>query len=152
MTLKRSLLALAAVCALLHEPAFAQNAKAALPTVSGGARRTVAAPAAPSSDTVLYSQLDNDTGLVSVSQDFETALDQFDSQAADDFVVPPGVSWQINSVVTNGQYFNGAGPAAAVNLTISDDNAGLPGAAACSYPLQTPADSTGNFTFTLPAP
>ena len=119
-------------------------------------RRRLAARApdrpAITTDTVLYSQLDNDTGSAWVSQDFETALDQFDSEGADDFVVPPDVSWEINSVTANGQYFNGPEPAAAVNLTIFEDAAGLPGDPACSYPLQTPTDSSGSFVFTLPSP
>ena len=99
---------------------------------------------------VLYTQADNDSGIGVVSQDFETANDGFDSEGADDFVVPPGVTWAVMSVTANGVYFNGAGPAPAVNLTIFADNAGVPGAAECAYPLQTPADSAGVFTFTLP--
>jgi hypothetical protein len=148
------LLAPAIVCALVGGNAFAQDARASYPTVSTGGRLAVRAPDRPATttDTVLYSQLDNDTGAAYVSQDFETALDQFDSEGADDFVVPPDVSWEINSVTANGQYFNGSGPAAAVNLTIFEDAAGLPGDAACSYPLQTPADSSGSFVFTLPSP
>ena len=155
MKMKRSLLALAVVCALVAGNALAQDSKAAAhPTTSARGRHAVMAPTRPSTptDTVLYSQLDNDSGLVTVSQDFETGFDGFDSDAVDDFIIPPGASWQINSVTTNGQYFNGAGPAAAVNLTIFDDNAGTPGDAACTYPLQTPTDTAGTFVFTLPFP
>ena len=155
MKMKRLLLALGAVCALAAGNTLAQDSKASpYPTAFTRGRHAVPAPTRPSTpaDTVLYSQLDSDSGVGIVSQDFEPANDAFDSEGADDFVVPPDVSWQINSVTANGVYFNGAGPAAAVNLTIFDDNAGLPGGAACSYPLQTPADTAGVFVFTLPSP
>jgi hypothetical protein len=121
-----------------------------MPTASSG-KRVVHAPAAVTIvPPVLYSQIDNDSGIASVSQDFEAADDGFDSEGVDDFVVPPGVTWEVTSVTTNGQYFAGSGPAPAVNLTIFADNAGVPGTAACDYPLQTPLDTAGVFTFSLP--
>jgi hypothetical protein len=45
------------------------------------------------------------------SQDFETALDFFDSQAADDFIVPAGQTWQVTEVDVLGEY-DSTGPAA----------------------------------------
>ena len=45
---------------------------------------TTRAPAASPTDVVLYTQIDNDTGFFYVSQDFETAFDTFDSEAADE--------------------------------------------------------------------
>ena len=81
-------LALAALCALVARDAFAQNTEAPRPTALGGGGHAVAVPAAPSA--VLYSQLDNDSGSAVLSQDFETAFDAFDSEGADDFVVPDG--------------------------------------------------------------
>lgn len=38
-------------------------------------------------------------------------LDAFDTQAADDFVIPPGRTWQIESVIVAGAYFNPPAPA-----------------------------------------
>jgi len=149
-------LAPALVCALLGANAVAQSADAGMPTASSGKRPVhvpAAAPLSPSAPIVfpvLYTQADNDSGVGVVSQDFETANDVYDSEGADDFVVPDGVTWAVMSVTANGVYFNGAGPAPAVNLTIFADNAGVPGAVECAYPLQTPADSAGVFTFTLP--
>jgi len=99
---------------------------------------------------VLYDQNDNATASDATSQDFETAFDAFDDEAADDFVVPAGQTWSIDSVFVDGEYTGG--PAAAVNLTFFDDSSGVPGSAVCSYPLQTPADSAGDFTFTLATP
>src|SRR5262245_50691785 len=46
---------------------------------------------------ILYDQYDNFSTEKTPnipSQDAETALDFFDSQAADDFIVPPGQIWQ----------------------------------------------------------
>ena len=151
MSAKR-FLAPALACALLGVSAMAQSADAGLPTTSSGKRPVRAPAAAPLSptDVVLYTQIDNDSGVGVVSQDFEAMYDNFDSEGADDFVVPDGVNWAVTSVTANGVYFNGTGPAAAVNLTIFADNAGAPGAAECAYPLQTPADSAGVFIFTLP--
>ena len=153
MRTHRSRLVVAAAClAAVTSLGLAQSGPMPLPVPSGGATRT--APKTPASPAivlpVLYDQADNDTGQADVSQDFETAFDTFDCEAADDFVVPDGVTWAIMSVTVNGQYFNGPGPAAAVNLTIFADNAGVPGTVECSYPLQTPSDSAGIFTFSLP--
>ena len=124
-----------------------QNPKAAV-TGRGAA---VPIPSSPTA-SVLYDQTDNDSGVGIVSQDFEATFDGYDSEGADDFVVPPDTTWAVTSVTTPGVYFNGAGPAEAVNLTIFNDDGGLPGAVACSYPLQTPVDTTGSFVFTLPTP
>ena len=126
---------------------------AQVPTTSGArtAQAVAAPPSTPSSFT-LYDQNNNASGTNSTSQDFETALDAFDNEGADDFVVPPGTFWQITQAFIPGTYNGGAGPAPAVNLTFFADSGGVPGSPVCSYPLQTPADSAGAFTFTLPTP
>src|SRR5215204_3063413 len=52
----------------------------------------------PTPGTVLYDQYDNFATKEPVnipSQDAKTALDFFDSQAADDFIVPAGQTWQV---------------------------------------------------------
>jgi subtilisin-like proprotein convertase family protein len=148
---------LASLAALLSAARLAA-APSSVPTRSGrptasrpaGAGPT-AAPSTPRTPlAVLYDQNDNATASDVTSQDFETALDAFDDEAADDFVVPPGHVWSIDSVFVDGEYT--VGPAAAVNLTFFADDSGVPGSTACSYPLQTPADSAGDFTFTLGTP
>jgi hypothetical protein len=40
------------------------------------------------------------------SQDFETALDSADSEAADDFAVPAGMTWSIDGIDVDGEYFS----------------------------------------------
>jgi len=55
----------------------------------------------PTPGNVLYDQYDNFSTEKTPnipSQDAETALDFFDSQAADDFIVPAGQTWQITEV------------------------------------------------------
>src|SRR5262245_15117619 len=61
----------------------------------------------PTPGNVLYDQYDNFSTEKTPnipSQDAETALDFFDSQAADDFIVPAGESWQITEVDVLGEY------------------------------------------------
>ena len=111
-------LAPALACALLGATAMAQSAGAGLPTTSSGKRPVhvpAAVPLSPSAPIVfpvLYTQVDNDSGIGVVSQDFETANDGFDSEGADDFVVPPGVTWAVMSVTANGAVFQRRGPGA----------------------------------------
>src|SRR6266446_10945284 len=79
---------------------------------------------------ILYDQTDNPGTNATSSQDFETANDTFDDQAADDFVVPAGDTWTIQQVVVSGVYFNGTGPAASFNVTFYSNTPGnLPAAA-----------------------
>jgi len=47
---------------------------------------------------VLYSQLDSPTTDAAVSQNFEADFDAFDSELADDFVVPAGGGWAVDTV------------------------------------------------------
>ena len=145
---------IATVClGLFLVAALPAGLRAQVPTTSGGTTQAVvvAPPATPSAFT-LYDQNNNASGTNSTSQDFETALDAFDNEAADDFVVPPGTFWQITQAFIPGTYNGGAGPAPAVNLTFFADSGGVPGSTVCSYPLQTPGDSAGSFTFTLATP
>src|SRR5215471_21089196 len=68
----------------------------------------------PSPGSVLYDQYDNFATKEPIdipSQDAETALDFFDSQAADDFIVPAGQTWQVTEVDVLAEYDNDTGPA-----------------------------------------
>jgi hypothetical protein len=58
---------------------------------------------------ILYDQLNSQatTNPVDISsQDFETALDGADSEAADDFVVPDGLNWSLDGIDVDGEYFS----------------------------------------------
>ncbi len=95
----------------------------------------------------LYDQTDNvSTGSIAV-QDFESADDNYDCEAADDFTVPAG-GWLIQRVELLGYYSDGGGPTEGVNLSFHRDQAGWPGSAAvCSYSGVVPtSDGGGSLT------
>jgi hypothetical protein len=77
----------------------------------------------PHFNGVLYDQNNNDSGVGISSQNFEPALDAYDDQAADDFVVPAQHPWNITSISVTGVY--GAPPSE--NVTFYEDANGLPG-------------------------
>ena len=68
------------------------------------------AAAGASPDDVLYDQYDNAGTVTSTSQDFESALDPFDSELADDFAVPAGPGWNVTGVEVQGVYDAVRGP------------------------------------------
>jgi hypothetical protein len=72
-------------------------------------------------DAVLYDQTSGSGTNSLASQNFGTANDPFDCQAADDFVVPAGETWNIESVDAPGAYFNGVGPAVDFNVFFYSD-------------------------------
>jgi len=103
--------------------------------------------------SVLYDQTANDSGIAIVSQNFETGNDPFDSQAADDFVVPAGASWAVGEVDVLGQYFNGFGLATSEHVTFYKDKNGKPGKVIADFPGLVGTDNgTGSFAITLPTP
>ena len=133
-----ALLALAAA-----DTSHAEGARPATRT-AGGAHADRAPPVC-SALPVLYDQ-DNgftDSGSAIVSQRFGPGFHMYDSQAADDFVVPSG-GWTIHEVDVVGQYFNGPGPAVSELVKIYHNNAGLPGALVASVNVMG-ADNAGSF-------
>ena len=78
-----------------------------------------------------------------VSQDFESSLNNFDCMAADDFVVPTGDYWHIDSLEVYGEYAVPSGtpvPGAGMIVHIYADAGGMPGALVFSDTLLTNAD------------
>ena len=75
---------------------------------------------------ILYDQYDNNAGVATLSATF-TDFPNSSSDLADDFVVPGGQTWNVDSIDADGVYFNGAGPATDWNVFIYTDSAGLPG-------------------------
>ena len=105
--------------------------------------------------SLLYDQNDNPQGNGASSQNFEAALNGYDTFAADDFVVTDA-AWDITGVNTAGVYFNGLGPMGSVNVTFYANSPGggdpdLPGAVECTYSGIVPGDAAGSLTITLPA-
>ena len=136
-----------------------QSAAPGQPPAGPAPAKSISLPSAPSIApysgpyVVLYDQTDN-SGINSItSQDFEAANDAFDNQAADDFVIPAGDgSWSINEVYAPGAYYNGTGPAPAVNVFFYDNAATLPGTQVYSALGLVPSDSAGMFTIALTTP
>jgi hypothetical protein len=78
---------------------------------------------------VLYSQFDNFSGNGVPSQNFETAYDVYDCDAADDFTVPGGKVWTVDEIEVAYSYNVLTSPPSPTNLTVRfyNDNAGRPG-------------------------
>jgi hypothetical protein len=128
-------------------------AKPAQAPVSGlqmdsGATAKAPAPLAPGS--VLYNQYNNASSGDVTSQNFEAANDAFDSEAADDFVVPAGQMWDITTVDVQGDY-SGSGPVVTFNVVFYSNNpaTNLPGAALATRLASGYVDTSGDFAITL---
>jgi hypothetical protein len=110
-------------------------------------------PLSNASALVFYDQYDNIGTSSFPSQDFETALDNFDAQGADDFVVPSGEVWNLDEVDVHGDYSSGSAPSESFHVFIYQDAAGLPGPVV--YTALNQSYSTGNnidFVVTLSTP
>ncbi|MEO8276240.1 MAG: choice-of-anchor R domain-containing protein [Thermoanaerobaculia bacterium] len=108
------------------------------------------APPPLSPDLVLYDQMDSSAGISVPSQDYEAALDIFDNQAADDFVVP-AAGWTITGVDVDGEY-GGTGPAASFHVFFYADSGGLPGTLAASRTAQSFTGTAGDASIALIPP
>jgi hypothetical protein len=131
----------------------AAAASAAGPTMSSAGKGLKAFPPVAQADAAsfLYVQNGTDSGIGIVSQNFETSFDIYDSQAADDFVVPAGHGWAVSQVLVRGVYFNGFGPANSEHVTFYKDAGGLPGMAVADFPAIVGTDNgTGSFMINLP--
>jgi hypothetical protein len=110
-------------------------------------------PKAP--QVVLYDQYDNAGANATFSGTY-TDLTGFDADLADDFVVPTGQTWNVESIDADGVYFNGSAPANRFNVFIHSfnvfiytDNGGLPGSQIFSTTNQPWVQSGSTFTVNL---
>jgi hypothetical protein len=120
------------------------------PVSSGAidARSTI--PAFPKEpQVVLYDQYDNASAIGTVSTMFSD-VPLFSSDLADDFVVPTGQTWNVQSIDADGLVL-GPGPVASFNVFFYADNAGLPGAQVYSAMNQSFSVSGSTFTVNLPS-
>src|SRR5438874_1227275 len=124
------------------------------PRTSSGMTRAhaVSVPPAPKApQVVLYDQYDNAGPNATLSATFDD-IPTGSSDLADDFVVPAGETWNVESIDADGTYFNGVGPAFDWNVFIYTDSGGLPGTQVFSA-LNQPVTVVGTtFTVTLPSP
>ncbi len=86
----------------------------------------LAVPASASAE-VLFNQIDETSPQSINSQDFSPPNDAFDAMAADDFVVPAGETWRLDSALVRGNN-TGAVPATSANVVVFADAGGVPGA------------------------
>jgi S-layer family protein len=103
---------------------------------------------------VLYDQSNGLNETTISSQDFEAAYNNYDDQAADDFIVPAGETWLVNGVDVAGAYSFDGGPAESVGVYIYADSGSLPGTPVFSQTAIMPASGldTGNFSLALSPP
>jgi hypothetical protein len=95
-----------------------------------------------------------DIGTNSVtSQNFEPALDSFDSYAASKFFIMDNI-WEITHIIVLGAYYNGSGQASSVNFWFYQDSMDLPGPVFYSETNKVPLNglSTGSFIIELSNP
>lgn len=134
-----------AATALLIAGLTGQAGASGKPSTAGHGRAAVV----PASPAVLYSQIDNDSGIGISSQNFEAANDAFDTAGADDVTVPAGEAWMVQTVTVPGVYYNGTGPAVSETVTFYADSGGTPGAVVKSL-TAIGTDTSGSFVIRMP--
>ena len=97
---------------------------------------------------VLYDQDDNASVIGTLSATF-TDFPTFNSDLADDFVVPTGQTWNVQSIDADGVYL-GPGPANSFNVFFYADNGGLPGTQVYSAMNQSFSVAGSTFSVSLP--
>lgn len=107
----------------------------------------LAMPKAP--QIVLYDQYNN-AGPEATRSTMFTDLPDFSTDLADDFVVPAGQTWNVQSIDADGTYFFGPGPAIDWNVFIYADSGGLPGTQVFSATNQPVVVVGSTFTVNLP--
>jgi hypothetical protein len=115
----------------------------------GGAHRVQRPPPPQFPQVILYDQYNNAGTNATSSQDFELAFDPFDDFTADDFVVPGGQTWSVESVDADGTYAGFPGPVLNFNVFFYSDSGGLPGALVASHTAQSYVQVGSTFTVTL---
>src|SRR5262245_49629178 len=111
-------------------PKLPRTSQAPLRNINTLNMRAVTAPPRPrAGQVVLYDQYDNGTAVATGSQQFPD-FPTFDDFTADDFVVPGGETWNVQSIDADGQPFNCTGSCVPdnFNVFIYADSGGLPGA------------------------
>ena len=103
-------------------------------------------PSPEALQSVLYDQYNNPATFRTFSATFSDRPD-LNADLADDFVVPAGQTWFVQSINADGAYLNFPGPANSWNVFIYADNAGLPGMQV--YSILNTAVAVNGTTFTV---
>ena len=128
---------------------MADESSDSLAKEAGVGETTVPTPRDP--DAVLYDQTDNPGTNGFPSQRFPDFGDDV-LQGADDFVVPAGVSWEIEVVAALGSYSANGGPTPDWEVYFYEDDAGLPGTEVYSATGLAGDDVAGDVVITLTVP
>lgn len=130
-------------------------ATVASPAIIGSVNASI--QAAPG--VVLYDQINNpaptpppppSSGVIT-SQDYEPEFDNYDSFAADDFVVPEGQIWNITEVDIVGEFSEPPVPPESFHVFFYTDSGTLPGTLVASR-LANPYSGFFTFVITLTSP
>lgn len=105
-------------------------------------------PASASAE-VLFNQIDETSPQSINSQNFNASNDAFDAMAADDFVVPAGETWTIDSALARGGN-DGTTPATSADVKIFADAGGAPGSEVFSGVATATGYPRMQLTFTAP--
>src|SRR4030095_12174823 len=122
-----------------------------IPQKSSGVRavHVIPIPRAPKApQVVLYDQYDNAGANATFSGTLSDFVG-FDADLADDFIVPGGQTWNVESIDADGVFFNGGGPANSFNVFIYADSGGLPGTQVYSTTNQPYVQNSTTFTVNL---
>jgi len=107
-------------------------------------------------DDILWDQTDNIADADITSQDFiEGNFDIYDTRAADDFLVPDGVSWSVRTVRVIGMFDVTPDPPDSLDVLFYRDVDGLPGPVigTCRFEQIQPEDENNpSFIINLPRP
>jgi hypothetical protein len=120
---------------------------------------SVIPPIAAAPATILYDQTNNPAPTpppppsdgVITSQDYEPKFDNYDSFAADDFVIPPLQIWNITEVDVIGESSEPPVPPDSFHVFFYTDSGTLPGTLVASR-LANPYSGFGIFVITLTSP
>ena len=114
---------------------------------------------APMEGSILWDQSDNSSDTDIVSQDFIDGggiFDQFDARAADDFLIPDGFLWSVETVKVFGTFDNALPDVVqSLDVVFFADEGGLPGEVVikCDYKNVLPEDiNDPSFIINLPKP
>ncbi|MEZ4720610.1 MAG: T9SS type A sorting domain-containing protein [Flavobacteriales bacterium] len=111
------------------------------------------------SQTQLYAPANMNPNSSLSAQDFETTYNAYDAQGADDFIVPTGDIWMVDSIILVGRYYCNSctvDSVSGLNLGIYNDNNGEPGTLVYQQNTSTDVDFNGDGDllahFTTPIP
>jgi len=117
-------------------------------------RSNVSSVVVPIEDNVLWDHSDNASNTDIVSQDFiDVIFDTFDARAADDFLVPDGFLWSVETVKVVGIFDVTPDPVQSLDVVFFRDEGGFPGeiVGGCNFNNILPEDiNDPSFIINLP--